>query len=49
MEFIIALVIAITVILIPAAFIWYVNVGGLLAAEQHRQVKAKEAKATRIV
>ena len=31
MEGIIAMVIAVPIILIPAAFIWYVNIGGLIA------------------
>ncbi len=39
---IIALVIAIPVILFPAAFVWYLNVGGMVAA-------AKEARAKKTV
>ncbi|MFH1030960.1 MAG: hypothetical protein V1767_00085 [Chloroflexota bacterium] len=31
-EFIVALVIAIPVILFPAAFVWYLNVGGIALA-----------------
>lgn len=31
-EFIVALAVAIPVILFPAAFIWYLNVGGVFAA-----------------
>ena len=31
-EFIVALVIAIPIILFPAAFVWYLNVGGIYAA-----------------
>ena len=31
-EFIVALVIAVPIILFPAAFIWYLNVGGIYAA-----------------
>jgi len=30
-EFIVALVIAIPIILFPAAFIWYLNIGGIYA------------------
>jgi hypothetical protein len=43
MEFqlIIALVIAIPIILFPAAFIWYLNIGGLATA-------IKEARAKRV-
>ncbi len=39
-EFIVALVIAIPIILFPAAFVWYLNIGGIRAA-------IKEAKARR--
>jgi len=31
-ELIVALVIAIPVILFPAAYVWYLNIGGILAA-----------------
>ncbi len=45
--FVIALVIAIPVILFPAAFIWYLNIGGLMHALKERKAKvAKEAKVT---
>jgi hypothetical protein len=40
-EFIVALVIAIPIILFPAAFVWYLNIGGIYAA-------IKEARARRI-
>ena len=42
MEFgmVVALVVAIPVILFPAAFIWYLNIGGLVA-------KVREAKAAK--
>ena len=39
-EFIVALVLAIPIILFPAAFVWYLNIGGIRAA-------IKEAKARR--
>ena len=39
-EFIVALVLAIPVILFPAAYVWYLNIGGIHAA-------IKEAKARR--
>jgi len=39
-ELIVTLVIAIPVILFPAAFVWYMNIGGIYAA-------IKEAKARR--
>ena len=38
-EFIIALVIAIPIILFPAAFIWYINVGGIYAAVREARKK----------
>ena len=39
-ELIVALVLAIPVILFPVAFVWYVNIGGIVHA-------AREAKAAR--
>ena len=41
-EFIVALMIAIPIILFPAAFVWYLNIGGIYAA-------IKEARARRAV
>jgi hypothetical protein len=38
-ELIIALVIAIPIILFPAAYIWYLNVGGIIAAIKEARVK----------
>lgn len=40
-QFIVALVIAIPIILFPAAFIWYLNIGGIYTI-------IKEARARRI-
>jgi hypothetical protein len=42
-EFIVALILAIPIILFPAAFIWYLNVGGIYAAIK----AAREKRATR--
>ena len=39
-EFIIALMIAIPIILFPAAFVWFLNIGGIVQA-------VREAKAVR--
>jgi len=39
-QFIVALVIAVPIILFPAAFVWYLNIGGIYAA-------IKEARARR--
>ena len=42
-EFVVVLVIAIPIILFPAAFVWYLNVGGIYAAIK----KARERRAAR--
>ena len=48
-ELVIALAIAIPIILFPAAYVWYLNIGGLYAAikeaRARRVTQAKEAKA----
>jgi len=41
-ELVVALVIAIPIILFPAAYVWYLNIGGIYAA-------IKEARARRTV
>ena len=47
-EFIVALVLAIPIILFPAAFVWYLNVGGIFAAIRKAQKKrADRRKETR--
>lgn len=43
-ELIIALVVAIPVILFPAAFVWYLNIGGIVHAVREARA-AKEKKA----
>ena len=43
-EFILALVVMVPVILLPVAFVWYLNLGGILAAV--RRARAAETKAT---
>ncbi len=45
-EFIVALIIAIPIILFPAAFVWYLNVGGIYAVikEVRERRAAREAK-----
>ena len=40
---IVALAVAIPVILFPAAYVWYLNVGGLLKARQAVRKTAPEA------
>ncbi len=48
-ELIVALVIAIPVILFPAAFVWFLNIGGIYAAiteaRARRAAQEKEGKA----
>ena len=48
-QFIVALVIAIPIILFPAAFVWYLNLGWIFfhakeAAQERRAARKKEAK-----
>ena len=49
-ELIVALVIAIPIILFPAAFVWYLNVGGIYTAikegGERRVAREKGARAT---
>lgn len=45
-QFVVALAVAIPVILFPAAFIWYLNIGGMIkAATEAREKKLGTAKA----
>ena len=41
LELIVALVVAIPIALFPAAYIWYLNIGGIMA-------KVREARAARV-
>ena len=44
-EFVVALVIAIPVILFPAAFVWYLNIGGIFqSATEARKTRAAREK-----
>ena len=44
-QLILALVLAIPIILFPVAFIWYINIGGLVqAVREARQAKATQRK-----
>jgi hypothetical protein len=49
-QFIVVLVIAIPIILFPAAFVWYLNIGGIYAAikesRARRVIREKGVKAT---
>jgi hypothetical protein len=42
-QFIVAMVIAVPVILFPAAFVWYANLGGLMQALKERRARAARA------
>ena len=43
-EVVVALVIAIPIILFPAAFVWYLNIGGLIQALREARQAAREKK-----
>jgi len=45
-ELVIALVVAIPIILFPAAFVWYLNIGGIFQAVQKAVPKAKATRET---
>jgi hypothetical protein len=48
-EMIRALVVAIPVILFPAAFVWYLNIGGIVqAVREAKAAKEKKAAANKI-
>ena len=49
-ELVIALVVAIPIILFPAAFVWYLNIGGMYAAvKEAREKRSAREKALRTV
>ena len=41
-EFVVALIVAIPIILFPAAFVWYLNISGIMQATREAKVRAKE-------
>jgi hypothetical protein len=44
----VALVVAIPVVLFPAAFVWYLNIGGVVqAVREAKAARAKKATATK--
>jgi hypothetical protein len=46
---IVALVLAIPVILFPAAFVWYINIGGIVnAIREARAARAKKVAAAKV-
>ena len=52
-QYIVALIIAVPVIIFPAAFVWYINLGGLYKAikeyRARKAVKEKSKKAEAII
>ncbi|MBI2868545.1 MAG: hypothetical protein HYX96_01815 [Chloroflexi bacterium] len=48
-EFIVAIVVAIPIILFPAAFVWYLNVGGIYRAIKETRRKRAEARLRRLL
>ncbi|MBM4443860.1 MAG: hypothetical protein FJ020_00980 [Chloroflexi bacterium] len=47
-EFIVALVVAIPIVLLPVAFVWYLNIGGIYAtirAARRRRAARREREA----
>jgi hypothetical protein len=48
-ELVVALVIAVPIILFPAAYIWYINIGGLYAAvKEAREKRAARRKGVKL-
>ena len=48
-EFIVALVIGIPIILFPAAFVWYLNIGGILALiKERRAIRSAREKVAKV-
>ncbi len=45
-QYIVALVVMVPILLLPVAFVWYLNVGGALAA--FREARAKRAAGKRV-
>jgi hypothetical protein len=45
-EFIVALVIMVPIILLPVAFVWYLNLGGILAAFREARARRTAEKPT---
>ena len=43
-EFVVAVVIAIPIILFPVAFVWYLNIGGLIQAAREARQADREKK-----
>jgi len=50
-EFVVALVVMVPLILLPVAFVWYLNLGGILAAVRKARAteKARPVAETKVV
>lgn len=49
-DFIVALIVAVPIILLPVAFVWYLNIGGVLAAmRERRRKRARRREETKAV
>ena len=48
-EFVVALVLAVPVILFPAAYIWYLNVGGIYAAIKEVRMRKAAPERTQTI
>jgi len=49
-ELMVALVLAIPILLFPVAYIWYINVGGIVAAIRERKARtAAEEQGVRVI
>jgi hypothetical protein len=50
-QFIVALVVMVPLILLPVAFVWYLNLGGIVAAARRARAveKARPAAETKVV
>ena len=49
-QFVIALIIAIPIVLFPAAFVWYLNIGGIYTAiKEARERRAMREKGATLV
>ena len=48
-QIILALVLAAPIILVPVAFVWYLNIGGIVAAKEARKRKAAAEEKTTAV
>lgn len=48
-QFVVALVIAVPIILFPAAFVWYANISGLMTVMKESKVRQKRRVKSRLL